>query len=430
MVQFGSLFMVAMAAMALGSGGACVEAPAEEPAESELQREVLLEELFDELPNQLPVRNARGFAASFSTSGSVDLDNAFFTPQGTNGRHCGTCHAPDDGWSVNGPTVTALFLATEGMHPIFASNLDTDTPTADMSTIDARWNATTMLRRGMFTRRVSPPVNRDYDVIAAADPFGVGTTSTLFWFRRPMPTANFRSHPVNWDGSNTVGTSLVDGLRRQVRGNIPAAQEGLPPSEAIVEEIVDYELGLAHAQLIVWGAGRLDADGARGGPAHAAAQPLVAGRFDLFDAWEHSENPRRRRIWRGQQVFNGVGTSRTCGGCHNAANNGQSVGGAFFNVRTSRPELAPDLAVYTFQSRSTGAIVTTTDPGQGIRDGQFSHLNRFKVPSLRGLVARAPYFHNGIAADLLAVVRHYERELGFVYTSEQEADLVAFLEAL
>jgi cytochrome c peroxidase len=426
-----SLFVVVVAgALALGGGGCVDEVPAEGLAESELSHDRLLDELYRELPNSLPIANARGFAASFSTAGSVDLDNAFFTPQGTNGRHCGTCHRPEDGWSINGPTVTELFLRTDGLHPIFASNIDTDTPSAKMDTVEQRWDATTMLRQGLFTRQVKPPVNRDYDVTAAVDPFGVGTTESLFWFRRPMPTASFISHNVNWDGSNTVGTSLIEGLKKQVRGNIPAAQEGPPPSEAIVQEIADYELGIAHAQIIVPGVGRLDADGARGGPAHAAAQALAEGRFDLFDAWEHSDNPRRRQIWRGQQVFNGVGTNRSCGGCHNAANNGQHVRGVFFDIKTSRPDLAPGRAVYTFKSRVTGTVVESTDPGQGIRDGQFAHLNKFKVPNLRGLVSHAPYFHNGIAPDLMAVVRHYEKELGFVYTAEQRADLVAFLEAL
>jgi cytochrome c peroxidase len=57
-------------------------------------------------------------------------------------------------------------------------------------------------------------------------------------------------------------------------------------------------------------------------------------------------------------------------------------------------------------------------------------MDRFKVPSLRGISARAPYFHNGIAATLEEVVEHYEVALGFVFTPQQEEDLVAFLKAL
>ena len=428
------------AAIAVGGLGACVDAApgaAAEASESETSQAVLLEELFDEIPNNVLVPNARGFAASYGGDGLVDLSNAFFTPQGTNGRHCGTCHAPEDGWSINGSTVTTMFLLTAGMHPIFASHIDTDTPTADMSTVAARWRATTMLRQGKFTRKVSPPAVRDYDVIEARDPFGVGTTASLFWFRRPLPTANFRSHPVNWDSANTAGTSLRDGLAKQARGNIRGAQEGPDPSEAVVGEIADYQLQLSHAQLYVWGAGRLDEDGARGGPAYAAAQPLADGRFDLYDGWAGSPSAERRRIPRGPELFNRIDAKgRRCRGCHNAANNGQRVDGRFFDIHASKPALGkPDMAVYKFQRRTelppTAAdIVETTDPGLGLRSGRFADLGKMKVPSLRGLAARAPYFHNGIAADLTAVVRHYEAELGFAFTAGEEVDLVAFLEAL
>jgi hypothetical protein len=363
----------------------------------------------------------------------VSLSNAFFTPQGTNGRHCGTCHAPEAGWSMTGSMATTLFLLTGGTHPMFANNLDTDRPAADMSTIEARWNATTMLRQGKFTRKAGLPQARDYELVDFQDPFGVSTPSTLFWFRRPQPTANLRSHNVHWDNGMTVGTDLRAGLIKQVRANIINAQQGAPAADRVVEEIADYEGTLSHAQVYVWGVGRLDAGGAKGGPEAAAAQPLVAGRFDLFDAWQTSANAKRRQIFRGQELFNNVNpaSGRRCGGCHNAANNGQNVGGALFDIGASRPERASaDMAVFTFRSLVTGELHCTTDPGQGIRDGQFSHLSKFKTPSLRGLAARAPYFHGGTAASLEAVVHHYESELGFDFTPGEEADLVAFLKAL
>jgi cytochrome c peroxidase len=220
---------------------------------------------------------------------------------------------------------------------------------------------------------------------------------------------------------------------KQVRSNITAAQQGGTAPEAVVEEIATYESQLSHAQIILWGAGRLDADGAHGGPAHAAAQPLVSGRFDLYDAWQNSSISKRRQIWRGQEVFNNVNapSGRRCGGCHSAANNGQSVSGALFNIGASSPEVArPDMAVFTFESRVDHSRIQSTDPGLGLRDGKFSSLNKFKVPTLRGLASRAPYFHGGTAGTLEAVVHHYESSLGFVFTAAEEADLVAFLKAL
>jgi hypothetical protein len=266
-----------------------------------------------------------------------------------------------------------------------------------------------------------------------SDPFGVSTPAKLFWFRRPMPTANFRNHIVHWDSANTVGTDLHAGLMKQVRGNITAAQQGGTPSEAVVDEIATYESQLSHAQISLWGVGRLDAEGARGGPKYAAAQSLASGRFDLYDAWQNSTNSKRRQIWRGQEVFNNVNapSGRRCGGCHNAANNGQNVNGTLFNIGASSPEVAsPNMAVFTFESRVDRSRVQSTDPGQGLRDGKFSSLNKFKVPTLRGLASRAPYFHGGTAGTLEAVVHHYESALGFVFTAAEVADLVAFMKAL
>jgi hypothetical protein len=415
--------------LAFAFAAACAD-PA--PAVSE-DRQGLLDEFLDHIPNNLPLLDGSGLAASFYPGDGVDLHNNYFTPQGTNGRDCGTCHAPEDGWSITPGTVTLMFVLTGGTHPLFVNHLDTDTPTADMSTPAARWNAITMLRQGKFTRKVSPPAVRDYEVIAASDPFGVGTTSSLWFFRRPLPTANFRSFTVMWDGANTVGSVVRDGLIKQARSNVTGAQQGAPASDAVIFDIVDYELAMSHAQLIGNGVGRLDSEGAHGGPEAASAQPLVDARFDLYDAWQNAGNPRRRQIWRGQEIFNNVNpaSGHTCRGCHTAANNGQNVSGAMFDVGMSRPEIAkPDMAVYTFRRTSDGAILQSTDPGRGIRSGHFADLNRFKVPNLRGLAARAPYFHNGLAATLEDVVRRYEASLGFVFTAQERADLVAFLKAL
>lgn len=417
------------ASLALLSGAGCV---AEEVGEGE---QPIIEEYIDRLPNNFPIPNSNGLSASYSvtTAPFVALDNNFFTPQGSNGRDCGTCHAAEGGWSVTPELVTLQFLLTDGLDPLFVNHLDTDTPTCDMSTTEARWNCTTMLRKGMFTRKVNVPSTRDYDVIAASDPFGVGTTSSLYFFRRPLPTSNFKSHSIMWDGANTVGTVMRDGLLKQATGNITGAQQGPnPPDPVIVADIVDYEIGIGHAQTYVLGAGSLTAGGAKGGPKNAVEQPLVNARFDLFDAWQNSSNPKRRQIWRGQEVFNNqnVASGKTCRGCHNAANNGQNVNGSLFDVGTSRPEFGPGLAVYTFQRRSDGAILESTDPGRGIRNGTFADLNKFKTPNIRGLASRAPYFHNGIATDIQGIVDHYENAVGFDFTDAEEADLVAFLTAL
>jgi cytochrome c peroxidase len=68
--------------------------------------------------------------------------------------------------------------------------------------------------------------------------------------------------------------------------------------------------------------------------------------------------------------------------------------------------------------------------GQALIDGSFDHVGKIKGPILRGLSARAPYFHNGSARTLLDVVKFYETRFGLTLTSQQESDLVAFLGSL
>jgi cytochrome c peroxidase len=399
----------------------------------------------DHLPNSFPIANAAGFAAAFSTTGSIDFTNDFNTPQGSNGRDCGTCHQVTAGWGIRPLEATILFLATDGTHPLY-NVIDANRPDADVSTVEARWANYSMLRQGKFLRLVKPPATADYDVIAANDPFGFGTAANLLFFRRPLPTASFRSHTTMWDSANTVGTDLREGLLKQARGNITGAQQGTTPvtpeeiaaREALVGRIVDQEMGFAHAQLYMWGAGWLNAGGARGGPEFAAAEGKVQGPFNLFDAWAGSSNFKRAQIARGQAIFNSTNAanSRSCNGCHNIVNNGQNMNGTLFNIKTSDADRAkPDMAIYTFRKKGSDGTnpadtVMSTDPGRGIRNGLFADLNKFKTPNLRGLAARGPYFHNGIADTLLDVVRHYESALGFVYTAQEEADLVAFLTAL
>jgi cytochrome c peroxidase len=276
-------------------------------------------------------------------------------------------------------------------------------------------------------------VTAEFSMIESADPLGESSLTLMQFFRRPLATANFKSHVVMWDGANTVGTDLTAGLDKQAKGNVTGAQQGAPAPQEIINQIVAFERDMSVAQIFSWSAGLLNLGGAKGGPAHHQAQPLVAGRFDLFDAWRNDRHPGRAQVARGQELFNGTnpGNGRSCNGCHNAANDGQSVSGTLFNIGTSRPEHArPDMAVFTLQNRSTGETLQTTDGGQGIRTGKWSDLNRFKTPSLRGAAARAPFFHNGIADSLRAVVAFYEANQGFRFNATQRDDLVAFLNAL
>jgi cytochrome c peroxidase len=384
-----------------------------------------------ELRTSALLDNLEGTATSHSTQGPINTSNEFHTPQGTNGRSCETCHLASDGWSITPNTANQLFNQSGGLHPLF-NIIDANTPSSDVSTVAARRQSYSMLLQGKFLRLRTPPATREFDVVAANDPFNFGTTERLLFFRRPLPTANFKSHTVMWDGANTVGTNLRDGLIRQARGNVTGAQQGSPASDAVIFAMVDFELSLFHARQSLLLVGNLNAGGAQGGPLAHASQPLVNARFNLFDAWIGSLNVLRAQIARGQELFNNVNANgRSCRGCHNAANNGQNVNGILFDVGTSRPEYKKsDMAVYTLQNRTTGEQRQTTDWGRAGSTGLWSDVDRFKTPNLRGLASRAPYFHNGIAGSLHEVIQFYEEALDFQFNAVQEADLVAFLSAL
>jgi cytochrome c peroxidase len=62
--------------------------------------------------------------------------------------------------------------------------------------------------------------------------------------------------------------------------------------------------------------------------------------------------------------------------------------------------------------------------------GQCADIGKVKGPILRGLAARAPYFHNGSAASLADVVDFYDKRFAIGFTKEEKADLVAFLSSL
>ena len=88
------------------------------------------------------------------------------------------------------------------------------------------------------------------------------------------------------------------------------------------------------------------------------------------------------------------------------------------------------MPLYTLKNLTTGAVRKTTDPGRALLTGKWNDIGKFKGPVLRGLAARAPYFHNGLAADLGAVVDFYNTRFDAGFTEDEKDDLIAFLRTL
>lgn len=118
----------------------------------------------------------------------------------------------------------------------------------------------------------------------------------------------------------------------------------------------------------------------------------------------------------------------SCTTCHDTPNSGNHSVAALLNLGlTDAERRTPDMPLYTLRNKATGEIKLTTDPGRALITGHWKDLGRFKGPVLRGLAARAPYFHNGFAKDLKAVIEFYDERFSIGFTEQEKADMLAFL---
>ena len=87
----------------------------------------------------------------------------------------------------------------------------------------------------------------------------------------------------------------------------------------------------------------------------------------------------------------------------------------------------PDCPGSTPGNPATCDKFITTDPGKGLVTGLCKDLGKMKVPILRGLASRAPYFHGGNAAALIDVVNFYNLRFDIRLTDQEKKDLVNYL---
>jgi cytochrome c peroxidase len=100
------------------------------------------------------------------------------------------------------------------------------------------------------------------------------------------------------------------------------------------------------------------------------------------------------------------------------------------NIGVADPARATYLPIYHLRNIATGESIETTDPGRAMITGKWNDIGKFKGPILRALAARPPYFHNGSADTLDAVVEFYETRFDIGLTAQEKANLVAFLRSL
>ena len=440
------------------------------------------------LPNLFPFRNSSGFSATFTTNRVIDLTNPFFQSLGTNGRSCGTCHQPDQGWTVSAEEIQERFLATRGLDPIFRTNDGSNcNHNIDTSTLAGRSSAYSLLTsRGLIRIAIDVPANAEFEVAAVQNPYGCNETSTLSMYRRPLPATNLRAlSAVMWDGRESTSPStekitfptnpndlLFDLAHQAVDATLGHAQALTPPTPDQQQGIVNFEMALSTAQIADNHAGLLNVLGATGGPFQLSQQNFFVGIndplggnpsgapftpviFTLFQPWSNPDpyfpgTAARAAIARGEDLFNskmihitGVAGLNddlrigdipgTCGTCHDTPNIGNHSLPVPLNIGVAdltSPLDVSYLPVITLRNKVTKQTVQTTDPGRALITGNWKDIGKLKGPILRGLASRAPYFHNGSARTLSDVVDFYDARFNIGLTSQEKADFIAFLNAL
>ena len=454
-------------------------------------------------------RDPAGKVGSYQPMGPTETaTNAFFLSLGTNGRSCVTCHQPPSGMSVSVQNIRKRFRTTGGKDPIFApvdgANCPNLVPAEDTSGSlyggrkgrgrDFRAAHSLLLNKGLIRIPLPVPPGAEYTIKVVSDPTTCnldpaysltpdGKTRVVSVFRRPILSANlnFKTSTISFGPPSPITNIMFDGreptlFTQAVSATLGHAQAVDRPTQEQLDQIVDFETHIFSAQLRDNRAGRLDAAGATGGPinlsVHGNDSPSFPPppAFDEYAAWADAPAERRQSIFRGQQLFHGVGGESgdrgtflissvagfndaigvpalpgACSTCHNFSHGGSDVfaasqrdiaiGGQGSPI--GGPSPATDLPIFeltcpagSFLWDPTLTKAYTNDPGKALITGRCRDIGAKTIPTIRALSAHAPYFSDGSAASVLDVVEHYDERFEMGLTYQEKVDLVNFLNAL
>jgi len=436
-----------------------------------------LETIPTTVPTDDIINDPTGEVESYQPNGATDTSsNAFFQSLGTNGRSCFSCHEPQDGWTITPADALARFKATKGTDPVF-NLVDGATCPDDkaVTTAQKKKAYNLLLTKGLIRIFLPlPSAGLEFEISSIKDPYkctslSSSTAGTVSVYRRPLPVTNLSfARTLMWDGREPdLDSQATD-------ATLIHAQAAATPTADELTQITDFETGIYTAQSAITKGGSLTTAGAAGGAITLSAQPAIVndptlpgfspGIFDPYTPWDAisgktADERFEESVARGQTLFNtlvidisGVAglndvlgettITGTCGTCHNAPNAGNRSVDGTMDIGVSEPSqvtLTPvslaGLPTFTLQCTSgplAGTTFTTTDPGRALITGNCGDVDKFKVPSLRGLAARAPYFHNGSAASLKDVIIFYVIRFGIdpIPTTQQITDLANFLGTL
>ena len=289
--------------------------------------------------------------------------------------------------------------------------------------------------------------------------------------------------PVNMNMmADAREATLKTQAQSAAQGHMEVAQ---PLTREQLDQIQAFEVQLYGAQSWSSGGGSLIEEG---GPSGLGPMAMVNGRdgllgnnitnfvFPMEDKWADlpasgdadtdAMNAFRESVQRGHDVFffrtfwikdathiNTVGLGnpikRTCSTCHGMHMTGMDAANGWMDLGTTNQPWAleppespwakepPEMPLFRITCREDlpphpflGRTIYTQDPGRALISGKCEDVGAIVIQQFRGLSARAPYFSNGSASSLRALVDFYDRRFNIRYTEQEKNDLVNFLGVL
>lgn len=265
----------------------------------------------------------------------------------------------------------------------------------------------------------------------------------------------------------TLRTQATDAVLNHLQGKTPPTKEQLDRIVAFESQIfAAQQVGPRRVSLIA-----NDAPSGLSPRAMANAYPGLLGDFSntpvfqLFDQWKGKPGAKpadataafKQSVARGADIYmfrnfwirdathlNTIGLGnpikRTCATCHNAQMTGMDAAPGWMDIGTNnKPYADPlnDLPLFKVTCDADapphpflGRVIFTHDPGRALITGRCIDVGSITMQQLRGLSGRAPYFANGSAKDIGALVDYYDRRFKINYSKQERQDLINFLSVL
>ena len=343
---------------------------------------------YEDATGALGIVNANGY---METAG-----HPFFTPLGTNGRACVSCHQPANAMSLSVAGLRDRWQTTNGMDPVFAAVDGSNCPNLPQRDPASH---SLLLNRGLIRVPLAwPPVNADgsakkveFSIEVVHDPTGCNTNAmyglksenpTVSVYRRPRPAANLKYVTSGGSrillkngelsemdpdtnrpsGMNFMADAREASLLTQARSAVMGHEQAKSaPTREQLEKIVAFESQVYMAQVVDGRIGKLAMPNGPAGLGPLAMRDSKAGVlgdntydpvFKKFEMWLTPGEGQMASIARGADIFmnrqfwirdaahiNSIGLGnpikRTCATCHNAQMTGQDLSAGWVDVGTT-----------------------------------------------------------------------------------------------